>query len=321
MDNYDYIVSIIEFVRGRTSINFQLTVKYILKTYYDSIAKTFEMPDFYGGDDKNDGWVKEDCIFYQMYAPTRLKDSLKKEIHEKYKEDLTGLLEKIKEGKWNGHINEFIFIANTIDNNLPHDSDGYIDNISNALMKDYGYIFKYRLVNIDFLYDMLEKVSDVEMLKSLSARLRTLNYIDANAITEKMMIDLIGEISGKINEKFISSEKGDTYYLRISTPEKITLNNLEEKREEIEKILANLDVADEAIKNINQDILFEDKFDRVKEHIMDKYKTLSIAFKGTELYDKIIESVLEYVESKSAKIVAAKFLVVYIFDKCDIFEK
>ena len=52
------------------------------------------MPDFYGGDQKNDGWVVEDAIFYQIFAPTRLKDSLKKEIQDKFTADLLGLLKK-----------------------------------------------------------------------------------------------------------------------------------------------------------------------------------------------------------------------------------
>lgn len=36
----------------------------------------YEMTDAYGGDDKNDGWVIDYALFYQVYAPTMLKDSL-----------------------------------------------------------------------------------------------------------------------------------------------------------------------------------------------------------------------------------------------------
>ena len=95
MDRYDYIESIILFLKGVTGINYQLKIKEILSIYYKYRGKSYEMPDFYGGDQKNDGWVIEDGIFYQIYAPTRLKDSLKKEIQEKFIDDLRGLLEII----------------------------------------------------------------------------------------------------------------------------------------------------------------------------------------------------------------------------------
>ncbi|MCB2340306.1 hypothetical protein [Clostridium estertheticum] len=92
LDKYDYIESIILFINGITGINYQLKLKEVFKIYYESQGKTYEMPDYYGGDQKNDGWVVEDALFYQIYAPTRLKESLKKEIQKKFKTDLEGLI-------------------------------------------------------------------------------------------------------------------------------------------------------------------------------------------------------------------------------------
>ena len=68
LDRYDYIESILIFIKGITGINYQLQIKEILRAYYKYIGKTFEMPDYYGDDQKNDGWVVEDAIFYQVFA-------------------------------------------------------------------------------------------------------------------------------------------------------------------------------------------------------------------------------------------------------------
>ena len=80
MDRYDYIESIVSFLKGVTGINYQLQLKEILAVYYKYFGK------FYG-------------LFYQVFAPTILKDSLKKEIQEKFVEDLSGLLNIIYEEK------------------------------------------------------------------------------------------------------------------------------------------------------------------------------------------------------------------------------
>ncbi|HBL8470576.1 TPA: hypothetical protein LTU78_002551, partial [Listeria monocytogenes] len=182
MDRYDYIESIVSFLKGVTGINYQLQLKEILAVYYKYFGKVYEMPDFYGGDQKNDGCVLEDGLFYQVFAPTRLKDSLKKEIQEKFIEDLSGLLKIIyEEKKWNGNLNNFIFIVNTFDNNLPHDSEGFFENKVNALKEKYSITFEYRVTNTDYVRDILTEINDIEVLKRISATLRIRNMMDYNA--------------------------------------------------------------------------------------------------------------------------------------------
>jgi hypothetical protein len=183
LDRYDYIESILIFIKGITGINYQLQIKEILREYYKYKRKTFEMPDYYGGDQKNDGWVIEDAVFYQVFAPTRLKNSLKKEIQDKFKGDLEGLLNIIcNEGRWKGRIEQFIFIVNTFDGNLPHDSEGFFDNTVADLKTKFGIEFKYRLVNSDYLRDLLSEIDDIETLKRISSILHIKNLIDYNAI-------------------------------------------------------------------------------------------------------------------------------------------
>jgi hypothetical protein len=321
VDKYDYIESIVLFLNGITGIDYQLQLRTILKNYYDYFGKVYEMPDFYGGDRKNDGWVKDDKVFYQIFAPTRLKESLKKEIQKKFREDLEGLLKIIyEEKKWKGEIKKYIFIVNTFDNNLPPDDEDFFENTVVELKKKYNIDFNYRVCNSEYVREILEEIDDIKVLEKISATLRIRNLIDEDAITETMIIDLIEEISGNLNELALKNNFQSTYE-RVSSLKKIQINKLDEKREQIEKIISKLDVVEKAVNTINQDILCEDKFERVKQFIVNKYSELAANLNGVELYDKLIEETLSYTRNKNFVRIPMEFLIVYIFDKCDIFEK
>ena len=321
MDKYDYIESIILFLKGITGINYQLQIKEVLSAYYKYIGKLYEMPDFYGGDQKNDGCVIKDGIFYQIYAPTRLKDSLKKEIQDKFTADLNGLLKIIyEEKKWAGKLNEFIFIVNTFDNNLPHDSERYFETKVMEFKDIYSIDFNFKIVNTDYIRDILILIQDIEVLKQISATLHIKSMIDFNAITEQIITELIIGISGNLNNKLMNNLTEKSYN-RISSIKKIDINDLSEKKEEIENIISKLDVVEIAVNTINQDVLCENKFERVKEFIIEKYVELSAKLHGVNLYESLINDVLSYSHDKWNLEIPIRFLVVYIFDKCDIFEK
>lgn len=321
MDRYDYIESIMIFIKGQTGINFQLQIGEILKKYYKTLGKTYEMPDYYGGDQKNDGWVVEDAIFYQIYAPTRLKTSLRNEMQNKFEEDLTGLLKIVyDEKKWNGTVKEFIFIVNTLDGNLPHDSVRFFPTTVDNFKKKYKIDFKYSVTNSDYIRNILEQIHDIDVLKNISSTLHIKGMIDNNAITETIITNLIIGISGNLSEKFMGVKSNESYD-RISSVKKIEINDLGDKKEEIENIISKLDVVEKAVYNINQDILCENKFERVKEFVVKKYSKLSNTYHGVELYEKIISETLAYSNNKWNLDMPMRFLIVFIFDKCDIFEK
>ena len=80
------------------------------------------------------------------------------------------------------------------------------------------------------------ELDDVELLKRVSSVLKVKNLIDFNAITESFIIKLILEISGNINEQYMLKTKANTYS-RVSSVKKIDINELNEKREEIEEII------------------------------------------------------------------------------------
>lgn len=325
MDRYDYINAIVEFVRGKTGINFQKLVGVVLKEYYLYKKNTYEMPSPLGGDKKNDGWVVETGVFYQIYAPSKNVESQKKDIHAKFSKDLGGLLDNVyNKGLWNGVVNEFIYIVNTFDNDLPEDSERYYEKEAKRFQTEYNISFKYRVVNISYIFDVLCEIENISVLEKISNLLRIKSMIDYNAVSEQIMIDLIMRISANINQKYMNELQNKTNgkkYERVSSIKKISINDLDDRRQRIEKIISSLDVVENAIRYINQDILFENRFERVKIYIVDKYVELRDSFRGIELYDKLIEDVISNSGYDDLNEVGSEFLVVYIFDKCDIFEK
>lgn len=321
MTKYDYIENIMLFIASATGINFQIKLKEVFRIYYRHNGKTFEMPDYYGGDQKNDGWVVEDARFYQIFAPTRLKDSLKKEIEDKFKEDLTGLLNLIfNENKWNGRINEFIFIVNTFDNNLPHDSQRYFDTEVTALKNKYSCDFQFTLTNQDYVKDILYSIDSEDILKEISSRLHILNTVNYKGVTESTIVDLIIDISNNSALKMMGI-RPDSSYKRVSTVKKIEINDLSVYKEEIEGIMSNLDVVEKAVSTINQSIVDEEKFERVKSYIITVYDELCATFHGIELYNEMVNKCLSCANGPWDFEAPMKFLIIYIFDKCDIFEK
>ncbi len=322
LDTYDYIETIITDLKGTTDINFQIKVGEILKVYCKSKKLKYEMPNSSGGDDKNDGWIVELKRFYQIYSPQQLRDSLKKDIQKKFSEDLEKLLELLYiKNKWNGEIKEFIFIVNTIDRNLPHDSERYFENERIKYESKYNISFIVEVVNVDYLRDLLEELN-LNELRSLSARLKVNSLIDYNAMNSKLFYEFIDIMNESIQNKFRGKIKTNSSdYNRLSSPTKITMNKLTDIADEIEELMLELHLLEEIVGTVYQDINYADKFERVVSYIIQEYEDLSKEYIGVELYQKIIANLIEFGEYKRSFEYPAKILVVYIFDKCDIFEK
>lgn len=323
VSKYDLIELIILELKGCTGINFQYKLKEILSRYHKSKGKSYEMPRHYGGDKKNDGWVKEDKIFYQIFAPSQIKKekSLKKEIVEKFKNDLEGLLEILYTEKlWGGKLAKFVFIINTFDTPLPEDSGFEYEKIINFNKNKYGIEFEYEVNNLDYIKDLLED-SEKSILESIGATLRINHLLNVEFCSANEIYSVICEISNKIAEDSIESNKNKNYYQRISSEKKITINNLIELSSRINTIITKLDVVEKAISLINEDLDDINKFEVTKDYIIKKYEELRVNYKGKDLYDKIIEESANFIKNSKSFKISIEFLIVYIFDKCDIFEK
>lgn len=320
MDKYDYRNAIVSELRGTTSLQFQFKVREVLKRYYAELGKTYEMPSPYGGDDKNDGWVVEDAIFYQIYSPTQLKNTLAKNIQDKFESDLVGLIEKLKEGKWNGKLNKFIFLVNTFDVTLPKDPDRFFENLTESIKEKYDIEFDYVVSNLDYISDLLIKINNIDVLQDIASVLKVNNIIPVESITERILFDTIEAIASNLSGKFIGTLNFKTYQ-RISTIKKIYINKLVDKKDEIELYLKNLDVVESAVGTVNQDMQSSILFERVVNFIIDKYKTLSCEYNGVELLEEIYRQIHKHTLGEGFTEAPLKLLIVYVFDKCDIFER
>lgn len=313
----------IEFIcmklQGLTKLNFQINLGHVLENFYRSKGLTYEMPSANGGDDKNDGWVEEEALFYQVYAPSQLRTSLGKDMQNKFKEDLKGLIEKLKQGKWNGKIEKFIFIVNTFDDHLPKDPDRFYFNLVEEIKIESGFDFKYELQNLKYVKRLLMGVEDPEVFDLIKVDLNLTTQLPAGTITDNTMHNFLINLGNQI---MCSTYKGlSSDYSRISTPKKIEINKLGELGDEINGIIDNLSVVENAVSELNQDIETSEMFEKIVQYIISSYSLLTADYSGVELFNKLCDSLSKVCSDTLIVSVPSKYLVVYVFDRCDIFEK
>lgn len=322
LEKYDYIQSITRNLRGTTDINFQFSIRIILKEYCSANGLKYEMPNSSGGDDKCDGWIENKCIFFQIYSPQQPKKSVRKDIQDKFKDDLTGLLSLVyDDGKWGGKVEEFIFLVNTFDRPLPHDSNRFFDNLVSEMKTKYGIDFQYRVENLDYITDEILRSLDTENLEFISSKLGIKNTIDYNAVSLEAVYSVIDKISAKVQQLVFLDTKIDNYYKRISAPSKINLNHLDSYKTKIESMILKLGIIEEILVTVNADFDYSDKFERVISFMIGKYEILSKDYEGITLYDKVVASITDACDNNEGLVIPCEMLLVYVFDKCDIFEK
>ncbi|WP_297433443.1 hypothetical protein [uncultured Cetobacterium sp.] len=321
-DKYSKVEAIIKDLQGKTGMNFQNGVKSILEEYYKMQGKTFTMPDpSYGGDDKNDGWVEEEGIFYQIYAPIVIveKKSIIGDLRDKFKEDLEGIVNHVtKNGKWGGKFNEFIFLYNTHDKGLPPETKSNYKEIALEISKKYSCNFKAKLVNLDHIRDLLEQLP-TEVLSKILRRMGNFTIEALEDITPKAIIDTIELICEKVHDIQYSTE----FDYRIITPqEKLSKNNLNENAAKINLILKKTIFMEQVEGDfINSDFVLKEKFDVLKAYIIREYLELRKRFSGDELYNNLIDNLSNLVNRAGFIKPTIELIIVFLFEKCDIFEK
>lgn len=311
--------SIVDYIRGTTGNNFQNNLNIILKKYYKINGKTFEMPQAMRGDGKNDGWVIEDNTYYMMFAPVVIKDSFYKSIVKKFKDDLEGLLDNVyKNDMWGKKVNKAICIVNTRDGRLPPDTNREYDKIYNENRRKYNIDFQYSISNLDLIQEMLEELS-VDDLLEINFKLNMARTTDYNEPNASEIMETIGLIAKESATQLTFGKSSD--YVRISTPKKIKENNLEQVEVEINAIIKNLGIVDTVINEMSQDTEHYKQFENTKNYIIGIYDKYKMEYNGEELYNFIVDYFSDLFSNANESIYAIKYLVVHIFDKCDIFEK
>ncbi len=307
-------------LQSLTKLNFQINLGYVLKEFYVYKGLTYEMPSASGGDDKNDGWVEEEKKFYQIYAPAQIRSSFAKDIKDKFEEDLSGLLEKLSEGKWNGDINYYIFIVNTFDDHLPKDPDRFFEKTVVKLQEKSGYRFEYEVINLQYIKRMLREVKDIQVLENMLGSINLTMDIPIGTITDKAMYDFLTNLGNQIMTSTYADNKSKNY-IRISNENKISINKLDSKKEEINRIIENLYIVENAVSMLHQNIDTSDLFDKIKGYVINLYQLLSADFQGQELLEEMYKGISKLSSHNLLVEVPSKYLIIYIFDHCDIFEK
>lgn len=306
-------------LQGLTKLNFQINLGWILDEFYKSKGLNYEMPSANGGDDKNDGWVEEEALFYQVYAPSQLRTSLSKGMQDKFEIDLKGLLEKLKEGKWNGTIRKFVFIVNTFDDHLPKDSDRFYKATVEKLRVESGFEFEYEINNLMYIKRLLMEVDDEKVFDLMKLHLNLTTNLPSGTITNNTMYSFLTQLGTHIMSSTYNNHNSD--YSRISTQKKIDINDLKDLRTEINGIIDNLAVVENAVAELNQDIETSVMFERIVYFVVSSYSLLALEYTGAILFGELCSTISKVCENILIVDVPSKYLVVYVFDRCDIFEK
>ena len=323
-DKREQCRNIINFLHGFTGDNFEKQMCRVLKRYYSARDKTFEPVEAFRGDYKNDGWVKEDAIFYAIFAPFTDKgnEAVQTSIENKFKADLEGLLKNLASGHWNGKISSFIFIVNMRDKDLPPNPKDFFNNTVDALKNEYRAKFTFKVIRpddlLDDLHDALSDNDITKILLDLGIEISKLQEV----IHEKDILSFIEAIGAEIIKDSIDSTKTIVFdNNRISPDKKIKLNELDNKADEINSILSKIYVVDNVVKRLS-DRLEGDKFNRIQQKTLSKYKELTKStYNSVEVYNACITHLATYATNKDMARGCAKYIIVYLFEQCDLFEK
>ena len=319
MEKEIYIKYIMLKLNGTSGINYQTLVGKILSTYYQYKGKKYEMYSSLGGDDKNDGWVKEDALFYQIYSPFNFGNSFTNDVKIKFKEDLTKLFDLVyNQKKWNGKISTFIYIINTKDTNLPLDSDDYYSTEVKSLNDSYNTNITCEIVNSDYFYNLLYEL-DEYTLGLICTKLEISGLVSLDLTTAKDISDFIKIINKYSQEDYINNNSKD--YARVSTDKKIVINKLENKRNRINLLITKCSIVEQVMNDYKGNIVDILKFENVKNLYLEQYNSLSNIYSGEELYEKLLTAILSFTPDLEMYKLPAEIIIVYIFDKCDIFKK
>jgi hypothetical protein len=246
------------------------------------------------GDRKNDGYIKDKGIFYQVYAPEDIRKSYVSAVN-KLKTDFAGL-----KAQWEP-INEFYFVVNDKYKGVNADCEKAIQEI-----KD-----EYGLVNAGFL-----TAKDIEkILFSLEDDqiLSITGFIPDPSTIKQIDYSILNEVIGHIMK--LSLKKANGYDIVLPNwDEKITFNNLSIP---VANLLYNgffqVYSLEEYLAN-NSDFLADTLRDKVNE----VYSEERDLHTGDELFWAMVDRLSprnEQTYQNTVIIIMAKY-----FEACDIFE-
>ncbi|WP_411354289.1 hypothetical protein [Thomasclavelia ramosa] len=284
------------------SMAFHRNVAACLKVFCRHNSMSFNATKQQGGDKGVDFYIKDNDTYFAFSGSTNtsLDNTIKKIEH-----DLKRMTEcVIDKGYYTGKISKFIFIYNTFGDEKANDPESRIDNLFGKYFDKY-YKFDFAIWNVEDLRVELDNCCSDELLIAI---MEEIDLISSN--NSPFIMDEIRDVLNKIED----TEKSEQDFVRKSTSKKIEDNNLTVIKMDIEDFLT--DEWYSRFETVISEPDYNEKFMLFKNAIVNIYNSNKKNFSGLELFDAIIDTVKErYSCSKKA----SKYLVVYIFDKCDIF--
>ena len=246
------------------------------------------------GDRKNDGYIKDKGIFYQVYAPENIETSYVNAV-KKLKGDFNGL-----KAQWDS-INEFYFVINDKYKGVNADCEITINNIKT----------EHKLVGAGFftaksLENILFKLEDDQILSITG-------FIPDPSNLKQIDYSILSEVIGYIME--LPLNRHNIYDVVLPDwDEKITFNNLSNP------------VADLLNSGYLQVYSLEDYLnnnsDFLADTLRDKVNEIYIEEKQKESGDKLFWAIVDRLSPKQQHVYQATSIVIMAkyFETCDIFE-
>jgi hypothetical protein len=243
---------------------------------------------------KNDGYIKSKGIYFQIYGPENIANSVSY-AKGKLKKDLFGLLQAWKP------VNEFYFVINDKYKGIPPD----LEIETNKLIAENR--LKGGVKGASYLENLLFSLADDQLLTitGFIPNPGTLKLLDYSVLNE--VIDYIMRISiGKVisSEMKVPDWEGKIKFNRLSSAVARLLNN------------GSIQIA-----NLNEYLMNQGNFlaDDLRDKINEIYTAEKERFTGDELFLRIVNRASpreEQVYQSAVIVIMAKY-----FEACDIFER
>lgn len=266
-----------------------------------SAIMNYKEPDFtqikpWGniGDRKNDGYIRNKGIYFQVHAPENIKKSYP-EVIKKIQTDFSGL-----QSQWN-NIQEFYYVINDKYNGVNADAEQLLGTIkqSNSL-NECKFIMAKDLENM--LYDL-----DDDQIITIAGNIpdpANLPSLDYDVLNE-ILVHLKGKSLNDGTEKIVVPD----------WDEKIKFNNLTiNESVRLTNGYFQLGILSEYLKN-NSDFTAQE----LQNKINGMYKELTKSYSGSELFWELVG---EISPRSSAEYQASSIVIMSMyFETCDIFEE
>ena len=311
------IANIMNAINACTEMNFQKRIVILLDILCDESGFEFEKVQPSNGDAKNDGWIVDKNIYFACYSPNDANVAQNKQIVSKLDGDLDGLcMEVYEKNNWGQKIEEFYLIVNTHDKDLPADPDRLRDNKINEIKKKYNVDFKAKVITTQEIKKYLLTVDEM-IIKKIA------DNMDIETLNSDFSVpDIYEFVDGYFD--YLASQEIKPFQNnnleRIKIENKIEINSLKNLKEHILNLIPKADKIEQYISFVVGLGESTEKYEKLKDYIIDKYSGLEKDYNGEELYNKLIDELI-YDTMKDSYANILETFVVYIFIRCDIFKK